>query len=448
MQQFQSDIVVVGAGTAGCYFAWQAARAGFRVLLLEAKKLDQLGEHIEIFHMDQRSFKEFDIPEPQPPELIHLETTISMYSPDRQVCEQVHYPFFVMNMPAFHRRMHGYVRESGGEIIEEAQVTGIILENGALAGVSGNLKGSPFEARGKLVVDASGLAGAVRTRLPMEYGIENDPVDPARIFYVCLELRNGSGPGFLKGSNAFIFHKAFWNRSYGDDFILGISQPGGFDYAWQKHKQWREEYFGDPGKVVARRQGMVAFRRSLLSCVAERFLVIGDAAFHNKPFSGEGVVSGFTGCKIAAETTIAALQAGAVSREALWPYNVRYYRGQGAKFAAGFAQLPAAAELSRTDVDFLYHQGIIFSGRDFEELNEQYEVRMGPGKLLRTAAVMLWGAITGQFGFNSLKILALVSRQADALKQHFQNYPEHPSGYAAWKQKALALWGEGARHGG
>jgi len=61
---------------------------------------------------------------------------------------------------------------------------------------------------------------------------------------------------------------------------------------------------------------------------------------------------------------------------------------------------------------------------------------------------MLWGAITGQFGFNSLKTLAQVSLQADALKQHFQNYPAHPSGFAAWKQNALALWGEGARHGG
>ena len=38
---------------------------------------------------------------------------------------------------------------------------------------------------------------------------------------------------------------------------LGIGQPNSFDYAWQKHEEWREIYFDNPGKVVARRQGAI-----------------------------------------------------------------------------------------------------------------------------------------------------------------------------------------------
>ena len=37
-------------------------------------------------------------------------------------------------------------------------------------------------------------------------------------------------------------------------------------------------------------------------------MVIGDAANHNKPFSGEGVTSGFTGARIAAEVAVTALR--------------------------------------------------------------------------------------------------------------------------------------------
>ena len=56
-------------------------------------------------------------------------------------------------------------------------------------------------------------------------------------------------------------------------------------------------------------------------------MVMGDAAFQTKPFSGEGVTSSFTACQIAAEVAAQALGRGDVSRESLWDYNVRYFRG-------------------------------------------------------------------------------------------------------------------------
>ena len=37
----ETDVVVVGAGTSGCYLAWRLAQAGVRVLVLE--KSDQPG---------------------------------------------------------------------------------------------------------------------------------------------------------------------------------------------------------------------------------------------------------------------------------------------------------------------------------------------------------------------------------------------------------------------
>ncbi len=367
--EYSADVVVVGAGTAGCLFAWRMAERGYSVLVLEKNRLTALGQHIEIFHMGQDQFDLFDIPHPEPPELIHTETINYTYSPDLEVKLPIRGTFYVMNMPAFIQRMQGYAREAGAVFMERASVEDVIIEDGALVGVSGIHDGEPFEARARLVVDASGLAGAVRTRLPGDFGVETAPVPPEKCLYVCLELRNEIPEGFPTGSNGYMFHKAFWNKGYGEDVVLGIGQPVSFDYAWEKLREWREEYFGDPGVVIGKRQGAIPFTRTPFSLVGNGFMLVGDSANQNKPFSGEGVTSGFAAVEIAVDAADQALQDGDVSRANLWVYNARYQRGQGAKFAASMAQLPAVAELPRKDVNYLFHKGIIFTSADFEELN-------------------------------------------------------------------------------
>ena len=439
---FQADVLVVGAGTSGSYFAWRLAQAGCRVLILEKRALDELGQHIDIFHMDAVRFAEFGIPLPEGDEVEHLAESGLMWSPDLQVKQEIHYPFYVMHKPLFHRRLHRQVRDSGGEIVERARVTDVLLEGGRLVGVRGELDGQPFEARAPLVADASGIKAEVRTLLPAEFGVENDPIRDSDRLFVCLEYRENTGGGrYPTGSNFYPFHKAFWNLGPGEQVILGIGQPGSYDYAWQKHREWREEYFGDPGRVVQRCQGTVPFRRSPFSLVGDGFLALGDAAYQNKPFSGEGVTSGFAAAQIAAEVAIAALAKGEPSRAALWAYNTRYFRGQGAKFAAGLAQLPATAELSRSDVDWLFHHGLIFTQRDFEALNLHYEIPMDTAATLTMGLKMVGGVLGGGFSAPSLRRLLSVSGLAGKIKKHYQQYPEEPAGFAEWERTARSLWG-------
>ncbi len=436
------DVIVVGAGTAGCYFAWQLGKAGFHVVVLEAGTLNNLGKHIGIFHMDQIRFDEFGLPHPTAKELIHTEEIGYTWSPDLQVKIQVCYTFYVMEMAAFIQRMHVYVRESGGEILEHTRVEELILEDGNLTGVKGTREGKSFSLKAPLIVDASGVEAAIRTRLPAGFGVESDPVTPEKSLFVCLEYRENTGANFPAGSNSYLFHKAFWNKSYGEGVILGIGQPVSFENAWNLHREWREEYFGDPGKLLYRRQGQIPFRRPPFSLVGDGFMVIGDAACQNKPFSGEGVTSGFTAARIAAEIAIHALKSGHITRDDLWEYNVLYFRGQGAKFASSLAQLPVAAELSRRDVNFLFHAGIIFTSSDFEELNRNYEIQMGFGKLLRTAAILIWGVVSGKFSYTSLRKFLGASGNAGKIKDHYQAFPKNPGDFNNWRAKAAQLWNE------
>jgi len=441
-KQFFTDVIVVGAGTAGTVFAWRMAQRGHKVLVLEEQPFSALGKAIEIIHMEKVRFDEFDIPHPEPPELIHTENIGFTYSPDEIMKLPVRNTFYVVNMPLLMQRLRFYAISAGADLRQDAKVEELVLEGKRIVGVKGTLNGERFTAHASLVVDASGIAGAVRTKLPTDLGIENAPVPPEKRLYVCLELRSDLPEGSLTGSNGYMFHKAFWNKSYGNDVVLGIGQPHSYDYAWQKLREWREEYFGDPGRVVGHRQGVIPFTRTPFSLVGDGLMLIGDAANQNKPFSGEGITSGFTAVKIAVETADQALKIGDTSLAALWDYNLRYQRGQGAKFAASLAQLPAAAELTRKDVNYLFHKGIIFSSADFEELNQNFELQMSMKKLVKIALTLLWGVVTGQFKAASLKKFMQASSQAGKIKQHYLRFPESPAQFNDWVVEAKRLWHE------
>ena len=440
MEVLETDVVVVGAGTSGCYFSWRLGQAGFGTIVLERLGLNQVGQAIDIFHMDEVRFDQFGLEHPSGDELLGYHATGLAWSPDLKVQNEVDYGFYVMHKPSFHRRMHRLARESGCEILEEVEVQGPIVEDGSVVGVRAQRGGQPLEVRGEIVVDASGIEGVVRTSLPEELGMETDSITAEDTLFVCLEFRDELEEGVPTGLNFYPFHKAFWNPSRGSGAILGIGQPGSYDYAWQRHAEWRKEYFGDPGRVVKRTQGRTPYRRSSYSLVGNGFMVMGDAAFQTKPFSGEGVTSSFTACQIAAEVAVEALRAGDTSRAGLWPYNARYFRDQAAKFASMFVQLPAAAELSRREVDFLFHSDLIFSSEDFEQMNLEYATEMSLGRTVLMGAKLVGGVLGGRFSWDSLKRLLDVSGRSTKIRALYERFPEDPGGFDAWVGEARALW--------
>lgn len=55
---------------------------------------------------------------------------------------------------------------------------------------------------------------------------------------------------------------------------------------------------------------------------------------------------------------------------------------------------------------------IIFSTSDFEELNRNCEIRMGPAKLAKIGLPLLGGVVTGGFGGAALRKFLSVSLKA------------------------------------
>ena len=449
-KKIEADVVIVGGATAGSYLAWRLAEKGKDVIVIEKKERGTLGKHIGIFHMDEIRFSQFDIPIPQGKELIGYFPDGLAHPPDpsaKNSPKRIWYGFYAMELPVFIERMQKYAEEAGASYRFATEASAPIIENGAVSGMRIKSKGGEdIDIGARVVVDASGVDAAARTRLPKDLGIETDPIDPKDFLYVILRYWDDIEGDFPRGLNFYPFHKAFINPSYGNGAIVGIGQPEKLETAERVQGEFLAEYFPRvKHRLVRKTWGKTPYRRSPFSLVADGFVAIGDAAFMTKPFSGEGVTSGFTAAQIASEVIVDALDRGDASKKALWALNTRYFRDQGAKFMALFAQLPAAAELKRDDVNFLFSKDIVFSSADFEQMNEKFEVKMGMGKLIATAVSLIAGRLSGKLSKEGFSALLSAMGKANKIRKHYEAYPESPEGFAQWEKKARALWGESDR---
>jgi len=278
-------------------------------------------------------------------------------------------------------------------------------------------------------------------------GMETDPIKEGEFLYVILQYWDdiaGKETGdFPSGLNFYPYHKAFVNPSYGTGAIVGIGQPGSLEQAERVQDEFLAERFpGVQHKLLRKTWGRTPYRRPPLSLVTDGLMVVGDAAFLTKPFSGEGVTSGFEACSIAAETASAALKKGDTGKRALWPLNVSYFRGQGAKFAGLLAQLPAAAGLGREDVNYLFRKNVIFSSRDFESMNRDFEVKLGPVWMLAVAVKLVLGRLGGGLSKKGFKSLLDAMKAAAEIRAHYEAFPDDPFRFDEWALAARRLWGE------
>ncbi|MHA1215660.1 MAG: NAD(P)/FAD-dependent oxidoreductase [Candidatus Hodarchaeales archaeon] len=437
------DVLIIGAGTAGSYFAWKLAERGHNIVVIEKRKLGTLGAQIDIFHMDEIRFNQFGIPLPEGDELVGYYPTGLAWPPDGDNVKTVDYAFYVMRLPLFIERLQKYAKEAGVKFYGNTEYRELIInDQNRIIGCKVEQDGETKEFYASLIVDCSGIDGVVRVSLPPEFQVETDKIKPEDMLYVILQYWDEiEGDGFPRGLNFYPYHKTFCNPSYGEGAILGVGQSISFDNAEKIQKEFLEERFSHFSyKLIKTGKGRVPFRRTPYSFVSDNFLVLGDAAFTNKPFSGEGVTSGFTACKIAVEEIDKVLGTDKLTREALWNINVRYFRDQGAKFAELLAQLPVAAGFSRKDVNFLFKNDIIFSGKALSSMNRDFENKISTFELLTMIRKFIWGVLTNQFSFRNLSKLLTTLSVSGKLRKHYEKYPVSPEGFELWAKKAQKLW--------
>ncbi|MDR2785671.1 MAG: hypothetical protein LBB83_07130 [Treponema sp.] len=428
-----ADVLVIGGCTAGLYFAGLMAKQGYRTLVCDCSAWEDLGRRFDVIHIGKEHFARFGLPEPAPgdPDYVAAFHRSILRSALDNWPKSTRAEILVLRRAGFIRRLAGWAKEQGAELLLETAFTGPLFENGRLSGALFRGKDGELRVNARLTADASGIPAVLRTRLPDDYGVENFVTGSRDQFYVKLRYVRLKNPekDRVEISTTWPYYKTWIApREESGGAILGVGANLSFDYADRCFDRFASriklpEY--EPDHVE---QSSTPYRRPPYSLVAGGFAALGDAACVTNPWSGEGVPYGWLLCSIVAEESGAAMKDGAYPvKEAVWKVNARYAKAQGALFAQNLAMLRGAVSCTPEENDYEFAHAIIFE--DDEE--------KGKGNLVLK---LLAGLLSGGLSWKSLRCLAGAAGIGAKIYKHYMAYPENPGGLAAWAQKADTLW--------
>lgn len=422
------DVVIVGACTAGTYFAGLLAKGGLKVLVIDKDSEESLCKRLDIIHFTKDSYAQFGL-EPSregDPEFVRDFHICYSKSALNDHMKTNYLDVSVLHLPLFIRKLRNHAQSFGAEFRFSTAFRSLLYKDGKISGI---VTDQGEEIASRLVVDASGISAAVRRSICDPF-IENFETGPRDKFYVLLKYVK------LKDKNQKVELSTSWPYYKGwiapqhqeGGAIVGVGANLSFDYARKCMAKFEAAVPLPEYDLQYEEAACTPYRRPPFSFVTDGFLVIGDAACLTKPINGEGIPSAWVQCTPAAQVVLEAMKDGAYpTKEALWKINTIYQTGEGAAYAGERAMLIGAVDMSPEDNDFMYRNAIVFKSDD----------EKGPDNLV---AALAKGVLKGEFSFHAFCALINATLKGEALKNHYQNYPVSPSGYAAWEKKALKLW--------
>lgn len=337
------DLIVVGAGIAGCTTAMKAAEKGVKVLLLDKRSVQEIGNDWTN-GVEKEVFNETGIAEPANEELALPHNRYRLESPSGNYIEVNDLPMYEVNMRPFTKRLLTSAKNAGAEFRERTEVTEPVLENGKITGVVANGE----EIRAKIVMDASGYDAVIRSKLPAgsplpskaddmidltawrgQLHIEEDGKDVPGILGIPADT-TVSRAGWLGGYS--VFSVCWHSNEKVLDMLIGFNSAKSNQTAQQYAMKFLDEH-NLKGKITYSGGGFIPVRRSLDILVDDNFLIAGDSACMLIPVHSSGVACSLIAGNIAARTIALCIKNNDTTKEALWNYTAGYQRGRGATMA-------------------------------------------------------------------------------------------------------------------
>jgi len=173
----RSDLIVIGAGTAGSMAARTAAELGFDVCLIDKKEQKEIGDKVCGEAVGKHHFDELGVSPPRSDELASMVMGVDIHSPDGQTVFRVGgkgmYGFMI-NRHEFGQRLLKEALDRGAELHDNAVVEKLIIEKGMVVGVKLRDKkhDEEREVQAKVVIDACGFQDVLKKQLPPDWRIE------------------------------------------------------------------------------------------------------------------------------------------------------------------------------------------------------------------------------------------------------------------------------------
>lgn len=442
------DVLVVGASTTGCWFAYKMAEQGFNVLVIEKNLPDDVSREYDVFHMGKADMEQFDllIPDEGDPlrEFCFAHSTmVSPYGNYPKACAEA--PVIGLHKHDYIMAMADRAKKAGAEIIYGASFTDFIYENNKIAGAKYNTVDGEYEAYSRIVADCSGIPAVARTKLPDTSVVGNFKLTNKDILYVVLYyaeyLKNDFNPRDLDG---FFMQYKSWSAPSDNPngAILGIGAFYGYDYAEEIFEEDFTKNVNFPEYRVERiEKGMTPYHTSVYSLVDDGFIVLGDAACHTKPTCGEGCTSSLVAGQIAVEVISNLLKSDKyLTKERMWSINKRYMTAQGKDFDSTRPVLMGVIGMNYDEAEYLFKNDIIFSEKILGGMDTG--LNLSNKDIADIVKGVVGGIAKGKIKPSTIAKLLKGLSNSDKVGKLYDAYPEQYEDFAEWKEKADKLWAE------
>ncbi len=287
----QYDVVVVGASVSGCRTAELIAKNGYKVLVVEEHK--EIGRPLKCTGLVSHRLLEL-IPNLPKKIILNKVKRAKFFSPNRNhFMLNSRKPVYIIDRSKLDKHLCENARKAGAEIRISTR-----FEGSRYVGDGIEVKTSKGVLRTKILVGADGansiVAKSAGLKMPEEVFIGIQTTAKGNFDSESVELWFGSPvcPNFF----AWVVPE---NK---DHARVGLATNKNPKKYFEKFLKKRIGKVSEPDVGGAIRVGLMK------KTVADRILLVGDAACQIKPFSGGGIVYGLIGSEYCADACVSALQ--------------------------------------------------------------------------------------------------------------------------------------------
>ena len=352
MLQNKYDVVVVGGGPAGSMAAWEAAKGGVSVCMLEKDR--DIGYPVRCGEAAGESgLRQFvEIEDSWIAEKI---TSVKLVSPN---LTSVDIDFaaetgYILNRRIFDYDLSRYAANAGAEVYTKAYVKNVLANNGEVNGVVLDYLGEEKQIQAKIVIGADGLTSRVgrwaglKTLVRMkdmesavQYSVANVDIEPNKmIMYV--------GMNHAPGGYIWVFPKGKKFANIG----IGISGKYSKHKSAQKYlDEFMDREYPDAA-ILTTMCGGVPCAKPMEKPVANGIMLVGDAAHQINPMTGGGIVAGMKGGWIAGQVAAEAIQNNDYSENGLIAYPKRMRKDFGKNHERFYKIKESTEKLTNEELD-------------------------------------------------------------------------------------------------
>jgi geranylgeranyl reductase family protein len=436
MTTHEYDVVIVGAGTSGCYAAATIANEGLDVVVVERKDEEEAG-HIACGDAlkGADAFPEAIPKEKIEPAFTNTDVTHGRFEiPTHDTVLEIPIPgeLAVLDRWEFGRLIIEGAKEAGAEFHYDTVVQEVTqADDGQVTGITGKRKGEAVAYEAPITIDAAGALSLLQDKVDFDGTTFDTNVSYSQFCSAYREVVEVQEP--VDWDDALVFKPTKRAAGYlwyfprtETEINVGLGfqmneQPMELVEDLKDDLRNREEFKG--AEVKDKLGASLPTRRPYDSAVAPGYMAIGDAAAHVNPTTGGGIAGAAYGGKYAGEQAVKAVGDDDVSEENLWRYNQRIMEHFGGRYAAldVYNILVTAGEVD-----------------DLESLlaalpGEQISEALYAGKTNMSWKLKAQVAIQSRDYWDVLYTFYKTKQLADKLIDHYDRYPSRPSALSGWQ---------------